>query len=88
MYLSNAERIELRLAEMAATCGPIGYLPSNDSWRLGITEWVNFCGKVAQFNPQYGWSHGCTAGKRIGSKVKTSSGSFQLLASNINWLDN
>jgi hypothetical protein len=87
-YFTDAERIELSCAELSAKCGPIGYLPPSDSWHVGITEWVIFCGKIQQYNPQYGWFGGCTSGQRIGSKVKTAWGTRKLLASRVNFFDN
>jgi hypothetical protein len=88
IYLNQQQTIELNCAELSAKCGPIGYLPASDSWHVGITEWVDWCGRVEQYNPHYGWGYGCHAGKRIGSKVKTLWGTRQLLASRVNWLDN
>ena len=87
IYLTDAERIELNCAELSAQCGTIHIFPS-DPWYVGITEWVIFCGKVMQYNKEYGWSHGCTPGKMIGSKIKTSYGVRKLLASRVNWFDN
>jgi hypothetical protein len=83
IHITTAERIELRSAELAALCGYCA-VPSTDSWApYGNAAWVQWCGKVAQYNPERGWSHGCTAGKRIGTKIKTAMGTFQALASRL-----
>jgi hypothetical protein len=81
IHLSDAERIELRMAEMSSVCGPIT-LYSDDPWNpAGNSNWVQWCGKVQQYNPHFGWSHGCTSGKRIGTKIRTARGTFKAMAS-------
>ena len=51
IHLSDAERIELRMAEMSSVCGPIT-LYSDDPWNpAGNSNWVQWCGKVQQYNP-------------------------------------
>lgn len=81
IYLSNAERIELRMAEISSVCGYVR-LYDEDTWNpAGNSNWVQWCGNVRLYNSHFDWSHGCTSGKRIGSKLKTSYGTFKAMAS-------
>ena len=81
IHLTRTEAQELRMAELSSVCGYCR-LPSDDTWApAGNSNWVQWCGNVQQWNPHFGWSHGCTSGKRIGTKLKTPMGTWQASAS-------
>ena len=83
IHITNSERIELRAAELAHLCGYCAF-PYGDAWSHdGNTAWVQWCGRVSQYNREQDWSSGCTSGKPIGTKIKTAMGTFQALASRL-----
>ena len=80
LYLNRCEAQTLAMAETSSVCGYCR-LPGDDPWApAGNTDWVQWCGSVAQWNPHYGWATGCKSGEWIGTKIRSYRGTYQALA--------